>query len=324
VRAAEGFGAVAVLLGVDVGGTKVAIRLEHAGTEHAGTEHAGVGPDGADPDSAVAEHTMTWPAGATVREDLAAFGRWLRARLAKQPAPTAVGVAMPATCDAGGTVVAWPGRPSWIGLNLRAALGTLFGEIASAWADDGDLAALAEADHAGCREVVYVGVGTGVGGGIIRDGRVWPGPDRGSCELGHLIVDMSGPRCDCGRHGCLQSLASAPATLRRAADLRGREVTPADFAAGVAGGAAWAEAALTPSVAALAAAVVGVSELAHPDVVLIGGGFGAGIPGLAQRIARAAEPLRRRGRPPLDIRRAALGPRSSLVGAVLLARTAAQ
>lgn len=293
-----------MLLGIDVGGTKVAVRTERHGT--------------------VAEHIMTWPAEGSARDDLEVLGHWLGVALTGQPAPTAVGMAMPATCDATGTVVTWPGRPSWTGLDLRAALRALFGRIPVAWADDGDLAALAEAGHAGLRDVVYVGVGTGVGGGIVRDGRVWPGPERGSCELGHLVVDMSGPCCDCGRHGCLQALASGPATLRRATGLRGRVVTPADLTAGLASGAGWAEGALVPTVAALAAAVVGVSELAHPDVVLIGGGFGAGIADLPARVAGAAGSLRRRGGRVLDIRPAALGARSSLVGAVLLARTGGQ
>jgi kanosamine 6-kinase len=289
-----------VLLGVDVGGTKVAVRLERDGRS--------------------AEHAMTWPAACGVRDDLAALRRWLDEVLAGQPAPRAVGVAMPATCDAAGTVVTWPGRPAWVGLPLAAALRTVLGDVPIAWADDGDLAALAEAEHAGRREVLYLGIGTGVGGGIVRDGRIWPGPERGSCELGHLVVDLSGPRCDCGRRGCVQALASGPATLRLAAELRGAPVTPADLAAGVAGGAGWAGRAVDRGVAALAAAVVGVGELAHPDLVLIGGGFGAGLAGLPERVAAAAESLRRPGGRVLDVRPAALGARSSLAGAVLLAR----
>jgi len=288
-----------MLLGLDVGGTKVAVRVQG--------------------DGAATEHTMRWPARGTVHDDLDALGRWLRAVLAGRLTPTAVGVAMPATCDPAGTVLTWPGRSSWTGLDLPAALRGLLGEIPVAWADDGDLAALAEASHAGQREVVYLGVGTGVGGGIIRDGLVWPGAGRRSCELGHLVVEMSGPRCDCGRRGCLQALASGPATLRRAAGLRGTAVDPDDFADGLASGAAWATVALNRTVEALAAGVVGISELAHPDVVLIGGGFGAGVADLPSRVADAADALRRPAGPPLDVRPAGLGARSSLIGAVLLA-----
>ena len=93
----------------------------------------------------------------------------------------------------------------------------------------GNVAALAEAHAAGRPDLLYLGVGTGVGGGIVLGGRLLPGPSRGSCEIGHLIVDRSAARCDCGRRGCVQSVASGPAVLRRAARGRGAEVTFAEW-----------------------------------------------------------------------------------------------
>lgn len=57
-------------------------------------------------------------------------------------------------------------------------------------------------------------LGTGVGGGIILNGELYCGPDDTAGELGHMIIDMGGPECGCGNHGCLEALASATAVKR--------------------------------------------------------------------------------------------------------------
>jgi kanosamine 6-kinase len=294
-----------VYVGIDVGGTTVGVCVEDGAT--------------------IVEEVFSWPLSSTAEHDLNLLGGWVEPHLvaagrAAGRAPAAIGIAMPATCDSAGVVVAWPGRPSWVGLDLVATLRGIFGTVPVAWADDGDLAALAEADHAGCPNVLYIGIGTGVGGGLVHEGRLWPGPRRGSFELGHLVVDMAGPRCDCGRRGCLQAIASGPATLRLAAELCGRPVTADRLARGVALDEPWASAAVARSAAAVAAAVVGVAELAHPDLVLIGGGFGLKVMDMVACVAREAEALRRGGTQPLTVRPAALDTRSSLIGALHLAR----
>ncbi|MFJ5309709.1 ROK family protein [Streptomyces sp. NPDC088350] len=232
-----------------------------------------------------------------------------------------VGVAMPATLDATGTVTAWPGRPGWAGVDLRGALSTLFGDAEVRCADDGDVAALAEAHEAGCPDLFYLGVGTGVGGGIVLNGTSLPGVGRGfSCEAGHLIVDRGGPLCDCGRRGCVQAVASGPATLRRAARRRGGEVTFGALREGALDGQPWAVTSLRESCAALAAAVAGVCELLHPALVLIGGGFAAAMPDFVETVAERTTALERPGHPLPPVRPARLGGLSSLHGAVLLAK----
>ncbi|QTD95910.1 Kanosamine kinase [Streptomyces cyanogenus] len=232
----------------------------------------------------------------------------------------AVGVSVPATLDRGGKVVTWPGRPGWTGLDLAGSLDLLFPGTPVRYADDGDLAALAEAHAAGVRHLVHLGVGTGIGGGIVLDGRLCPGTGRGSCEAGHIIVDRGGPRCDCGRYGCLQAVASGPATLRRAAALRGGEVPFTELGGALARGRSWAVEAVEESCAALAAAAVSLAELVRPDRITIGGGFAAGLPDFAERVRRHAQRLARPGGPPVEPAAAALGGLSSLQGALLLAR----
>ncbi|MEW2623447.1 ROK family protein [Streptomyces sp. NPDC048106] len=288
------------LLGIDIGGTKVALRVR----------------DGAGD----ARETFRWPAAGDADGDLALLTERVRALARRRPAPPgAVGVAVPVACDPAGRVRTWPGRPGWEGLDLAAALRRMLPGTPLGWADDGDLAGLAEARAAGCRSMLYVGVGTGVGGGLVHDGRLWPGPGRGSFELGHLVVDAAGPRCDCGRTGCVQAAASGPATLRRATALRGRPVGFAELADGVRAAAPWATAAVDASAAALARAVVGVCELAHPERVVLGGGFGAGIPGFAATVAARVARLARPGADAVPVTPAALGALSSLDGALLLA-----
>ncbi|MCZ4121842.1 ROK family protein [Streptomyces sp. H39-S7] len=294
-------------LGIDVGGTKVALRLEGAGEQ-------------GEPEEAV----FRWPAPGDTARDLAALAAGIAGLRERRPGPvTAVGVAMPATLDGTGRVVTWPNRPSWEGLALRAELCALLPDVPAPGirtADDGDLAALAEAEAAGVRNLVYLGVGTGVGGGLVLDGRLCPGPERGSCEVGHLVVDRAGRRCDCGRRGCVQSVASGPAILRRAAELRGGDVPFAELGPALEAGEEWALEAVRESASALASAVIGLSELTHPELAVIGGGFAAAIPGFVPAVARQVERLERPGGPRVPVAEARLGGLSSLYGAVLLAR----
>jgi kanosamine 6-kinase len=289
-------------LGIDIGGTKVAFRVE---------TDAGC----------VDESTFSWRPRHSADRDLAQLTDHVAAMRARLTGPLrAVGVAMPATVGPTGRIVTWPSRPEWTGLALGAALGTLFPEAVLGWADDGDLGALAEARASGCDDLLYLGVGTGVGGGLVLDGAPCPGLHRGSFEIGHLVVDMVGAECECGRLGCLQAIASGPATLRRASLLRGSAVDFAELRQALGGGALWAVAAVEQTCRALAAAVAGVQELVHPARVLIGGGFAAGIPEIVGWVSEYLGDLARPGQFPLPVEPATLGGRSSLRGAVSLAR----
>jgi kanosamine 6-kinase len=321
-------------LGIDVGGTKVALRLE-------ATTGAGAG------EAVARESVFLWSPDADAERDVAELTARVRTLIADWNGPVrGIGVAMPATVDADGRVTTWPGRPSWTGLDLAAALAGLVPAaptvaaartvttVPVAYADDGDLAALAEARAAGCRDLLYLGVGTGIGGGLVLGGEMCPGPARGSCEIGHLVVALDGPVCDCGRRGCVQALASGPATLRRAAERRrdgdrDRErdgddtgtVSYAELREGSLAGAPWAAEALETSARALAATIVGVSELVRPALAVVGGGFAGGLPGFVDAVAAATSVLGRPGHPAVPVVPARLGGLSSLRGAVELARS---
>ncbi|MEW1634674.1 ROK family protein [Streptomyces sp. NPDC093801] len=292
-------------LGVDIGGTKVAFRAEAGGR-------------------CVDESSFRWDPRHSAERDLERLARHvgeLRGRLAGPL--RAVGVAMPGTVGPDGRVTAWPSRPEWNGLDLDGALRALFPGAATARADDGDLGALAEARVSGCEDLLYLGVGTGIGGGFVLRGGLCPGPDRGSFELGHVIVELDGAPCLCGRRGCLQALASGPATLDRAALLRGAPVAFEELVRGLDEGRSWAVAAVDRTSRALAAAVSGVQELLHPRLVVVGGGFAAGVPGIVTGVGAHLAALSRPGQSPPAVRPAALGGLSSLHGALALARLTA-
>ena len=103
--------------------------------------------------------------------------------------------------------------PLWKGCNPVADLGRAFG-VRAALENDGDAAALGEAGWGagrGKRRLIYVTVGTGIGGGIILDGQLYRGVDRSHPEVGHHVIDASGPECTCGFRGCWEALATGPA-----------------------------------------------------------------------------------------------------------------
>jgi glucokinase len=103
--------------------------------------------------------------------------------------------------------------PTWKGCNPVQDLSRAFG-VRAALENDGDAAALGEAAWGaarGKRRLIYVTVGTGIGGGIVLDGQLYRGVDRSHPEVGHHVIDASGPPCTCGFRGCWEALATGPA-----------------------------------------------------------------------------------------------------------------
>lgn len=74
----------------------------------------------------------------------------------------------------------------------------------------------------GCKSMVAVTLGTGVGGGIIFDGRIWDGCNGAAGEIGHMVVERGGRPCTCGRNGCLEAYASATALVKRGREEAGK------------------------------------------------------------------------------------------------------
>ncbi|MBZ5664160.1 MAG: ROK family protein [Acidobacteriia bacterium] len=105
--------------------------------------------------------------------------------------------------------------PEWRGNNPVADLSRIFA-VRVAMENDADASALAEAAWGAGKDkerLIYVTVGTGIGGGIILDGQLYRGVDGAHPEIGHHVIDASGPLCMCGFHGCWESLAAGPAMI---------------------------------------------------------------------------------------------------------------
>ena len=105
--------------------------------------------------------------------------------------------------------------PHWRGENPVRDLADAFA-VPIAMENDADAAALGEARWGAGKQksrLVYVTVGTGIGVGVIIDGNVYRGVDHAHPEIGHHVIDTTGPLCDCGFRGCWESLAAGPAMV---------------------------------------------------------------------------------------------------------------
>jgi glucokinase len=105
--------------------------------------------------------------------------------------------------------------PNWRGQNPVRDLEQLF-RVPVAMENDADAAALGEAGWGAGKDrkqLIYVTVGTGIGAGIVLDGKLYRGVDGAHPEIGHHLIDPSGPPCACGFHGCWEALAAGPAMV---------------------------------------------------------------------------------------------------------------
>ncbi|MFJ9432484.1 ROK family protein [Streptomyces sp. NPDC101490] len=285
------------MLAVDIGGTKAEVRAR-AGAADSGVVRIEWGTSGR-------RRAPDFDDDIERLDDAAQ--RALRAVGATHPR-TAV-LALPATLDAEGRISRWPGRPSWRGRRPAAELAARWGSTPLV-RDDALLAGYAEARarHRTSGGLLYLGIGTGVGGAWLPPRPAdapSPSPDElRPCEAGHLVVRPDdGPLCDCGQYGCLQAYASGPALLR-AATARGES------------------AALAEAADACALAVAAIGELLPFATVVLGGGVGATRAGLAAALSARLPRRTRRGSTLPEVAPAVHGTAGSLAGALLLALSA--
>jgi glucokinase len=189
-----------VVLGVDVGGTKVAVAAV---------------------DGVTATHAVEHPT-VTVSTDALLDGleHAVRTVIAEAGQPEAIGVGVPSQIDfETGTVESSVNIPL-TGVPLREELGRRFG-VPVFVDNDANCAALAEAHIVGQRHLVMLTLGTGVGGGVVIDGLTFRGAHGLGAELGHIAVNPDGPACpgNCPNRGCLESYCSGQALERDATEL---------------------------------------------------------------------------------------------------------
>ena len=185
----------------------------------------------------------------------------------------------------------------------------------------------------GTNYLVFIGIGTGIGGGIVIQGQLVRGAQGAAGELGHVTIQATGPRCACGNRGCLEAFASGTAIGRRAREVARekpnsalgllaaeREVLGEDVTRLALAGDRVALSVLKEVARWLGIGLAGFVNVFNPEVVVVGGGAMEG--GLMLGAAREEIRLRARspGRYLVEVREAALGLDSGVIGAAALAR----
>ena len=129
-----------------------------------------------------------------------------------------IGIASPGPLDISkGCVDGSPNLPGWTDYSIEAGLSTFF-NLPARIDNDANAAALGEYKFGAGKNkknMVYITVSTGIGGGVIVDGRLMRGANGNAAELGHLTLNINGPACPCGANGCFEMYASGTAIARR-------------------------------------------------------------------------------------------------------------
>ena len=311
--------------GIDLGGTKIQAVVVNGRNSVIGDARHPTPTSGGPP--------------AVAAEMAAALGEAAAAAGAEPSSLVSVGVGSPGVIDtAAGTVASARNLTDWIEpFPLARELSETLGGVPVSLGNDVSVATDAEFKlGAGKPYQSILGVfwGTGVGGGIVLNGRPWNG--RGAAaEIGHVVVKKDGAKCPCGRHGCMEAYAGRGAMEAKARrevedgrktelfkimEKRGRtRLTSGVWARAIEAGDELAIELVDRAISYLGAGIGSAVNLLDPEAVVIGGGLGVrfGEP-YVERIRKAMMPhVFADDRPP-DVLLASLGDLGGAVGAALL------
>lgn len=321
-------------LGIDVGGTKMlGLALDASGQVVAAERVASPHPLGVAPGDPAA--------GAALLDGLATLVEHLAETLAGagRPSPRALGIGVPGLVDDAGTLRFSPNLPAGTGVDITGRLAT---RLAMPVVADNDATCATVAEWVlgaavGTRHALLVTLGTGIGGGLVCDGRVMRGTNGFAGEVGHMVVDPSGPMCTCGKRGCWERFASGSGLARLAREaahagrlasvvhlagddpeaVRGEHVTAA-----AATGDHEAQAVLDELGWWIALGLSNLALALDPEVIVLGGGLVDSlaliIAGVRSTLADMLEPAG--SRPEIRVVPAALGEQAGAIGAALVAR----
>jgi glucokinase len=268
-----------LVIGVDIGGTKVAAGLvDPSGEILYHTRNPMISTDGAA--SALAPVIKTIETASAHLASAAGVHGLIRG----------VGICAPGPLDPNtGVVLNPPNLPCWRNFPLAAEVARIY-RVPVKVDNDANAAGLAETlwgSGRGYRNVFYVTIGTGIGTAILLDGRIYHGRTGAAAEGGHMSIDYNGPRCGCGKRGCIEVLAAGPAIARRArTELEnGRQSMLFELAGGkpdqltgemvgraAAAGDRAANQVLQETVELLSFWFGNIVDLLEPDVMIVGGG----------------------------------------------------
>jgi len=268
-------------IGVDVGGTKVAAGFVDASGE-------------------IHQHTrVPMNSRGTAEEGLSAVTSAIDELLKVAPDESTawlrIGICAPGPLDPRtGVVLNPPNVTCWRNYPLAAEIARRYGGSVKV-ENDAKSAGLAEAlwgAGRGYRNVFYTCIGTGIGAGILFDGRIYHGRTGAADEAGHMVIDYHGPVCGCGKKGCIEALASGTAIAKKArtrlAAASGRKSAMLELAGGkmeavtsemvgraYAVGDRLAGEILLETVQVVTIWLGNIVDLLEPDVIIIGGGAAA-------------------------------------------------
>jgi glucokinase len=193
-----------VIVGVDIGATKVAAGLVSVEGEIVARYRTPMLTTGTPADGLAAVSTAIaglFPGGTSRRQI------------------SAIGVCAPGPLEPkSGVIINPPNLPIWHNYPLADEMRKLYG-VPVRIDNDANAAALAESKWGAGRDyrnLFYVTIGTGIGTGIILDRQIFHGKTGAAGEGGHVGIDINGPLCNCGKRGCIETLAAGPAIARRA------------------------------------------------------------------------------------------------------------
>lgn len=294
-------------LAIDIGGTKLAAAIVTGEGEVIGDRRTATAANGD---------------GERLYADLE---RIAREALAEAPADVAV-VGIGAGC---GGPMAWPDGvvsplyiPAWREFPLRARLERSFAMRALV---DNDAKAMALGEWwlgagAATRNMIGIVVSTGLGGGLVVDGRLLDGGHGHAGHIGHVNVDPDGPTCLCGSRGCAAAIAAGTSIARRFRERTGRDVSAADVAAIARAGDASARELFADAGRAVGRAIASTASLCDLELAVLGGSIALYAWDLIG--TEIEQELRARARMPFEralrVTQAALGARAGLVGAAAL------
>ena len=270
-----------LVVGVDVGGTKVAAAL-------------------VDRCGHIVGHARTpMVAKGTAAAGLAAVTGAIDSVLARQQQMKhdihGIGICAPGPLDPRtGVIINPPNVLCWRNFPLADEISQIYG-VPVKIDNDANAASLAEARWGagrGYRNVFYTCIGTGIGTGIVFDDHIYHGRTGAAGEGGHMSIDRHGPRCQCGKPGCIEVLASGPAIASRAraalaeetahssallalANGNADEITGELVAQAFAAGDAVAKRVLQETAELLTLWLGNIIDLLEPDVIIVGGGAAA-------------------------------------------------
>lgn len=202
-----------------------------------------------------------------------------------------IGIGAAGACDvATGVITLSPNLPGWHNIPLKDILQREF-DLPIYLENDATVAALGEHYFGGAVDVanlIYLCVGTGIGGGIMIDGQLYHGASGSAGEIGHMTIDINGPRCSCGNIGCWETLASGTALAREAVKQikAGTQTSILNFADGelqkvsaqrvflaAQEGDPLANELISQTAYYLGVGLVSIVNIFNPQLILIGGGL---------------------------------------------------